>query len=141
MKFLVLTPLDAKGLIDDTRAIITGVGNNEKVTAFSPSFYLSWDRNDEMSVAKVFAIARALTTNQDEVPFSDRPIQVYVGSAPVNMEFDEIIILRKDTLSTQEAYVKETTEENFFENTFYTSEQGTVFFDELMNLLITCRRR
>jgi hypothetical protein len=139
MKILVQIPYDWDNLKEVPSFLIEKI-NKENVSIFSPSIYaeafLYQGAHDFM--ARVVSIALTVDKDRELIPWVDKPIQIYIGAAPRSLEFDQIIVYKQHTLSTQEEYLKTVLHEgeynDLFVNRLYSSDDGNMFFEDLNRL-------
>jgi len=140
MKILVQIPYDWDHLKEVPSFIIEKL-RNDKTSVFSPSIYaeafLYQGAHDFM--ARVVSIALTIEQDMEElIPWANRPVKIYVGAAPRNVEFDHIVVYKQHTLSTQEEYLKTVLHDgeynDLFVNRLYSSADGDMFFEDLNRL-------
>lgn len=139
MKILVQIPYDWDNVKEVPNFLIDTI-KHKNVTIFSPSFYaeayLYQGAHD--FTARMLSIALTLEKDVELIPWTDKPVQLYIGPAPRSIEFDEIVVYKKHTLSTQEEYLKSVLHNGDYSNVFYekvyNSEEGSIFFEELDKL-------
>lgn len=140
MKILVQIPYDWDNLKEIPSFVIEQT-RHEDITIFSPSIFaeafLYQGAHDFM--ARMVSIA--LTVGKDTeglMPWADKKTKVYIGACPRNAEFDMILVYKKDTLSTQEEYLKTVLHDgeyaDLFSNRLYASEDGEKFFENKESL-------
>lgn len=140
MKILVQIPYDWDNLKEVPSFLIEKL-RKDSISIFSPSIYaeafLYQGAHDFM--ARIVSIALTIEQDTEElIPWANKPIKIYVGAAPRNVEFDHIIVYKQHTLSTQEEYLKTVLHEgnysDLFVNRLYSSADGDMFFEDLERL-------
>lgn len=139
MNILVQIPYDWDHIKEVPTFIIEKI-KHQNVTIFSPSFYaeayLYQGAHD--FTARMLSIALTLEKDIDKIPWTDRPVKIYIGPAPRSIEFDEIIVYKQHTLSTHEEYLKYQLHDSEYGTVFhdrvYSSADGTIFFEDLNKL-------
>ena len=139
MKILVQIPYDWDNLKEVPSFLIEKL-RKDTYSIFSPSIYaeafLYQGAHDFM--ARVVSIALTVDKDRELIPWVDKPIQVYIGAAPRSLEFDQIIVYKQHTLSTQEEYLKTVLKDGDYNDLFthrlYSSADGKIFFEDLNRL-------
>jgi len=139
MKILVQIPYDWDHIKEVPQLIIEKV-KSDHITVFTPSIfaeaYLYQGTHD--FTARMLSIALTIDKDKELIPWSNRPVKIYIGPAPRSIEFDEIIVYKQHTLSTQEEYLKtalyDSDFHDVFQNKIYSSSDGTMFFEQLDRL-------
>jgi hypothetical protein len=140
MKILVMIPFDWDNLKEIPSFIIEQT-HGEDISIFSPSIYaeafLYQGAHDFM--ARIVSIALTVAQDTEElIPWNNRATKVYVGACPRNVEFDMILAYKKDTLSTQEEYLKTVLHDgnysDLFSHRMYASSDATKFFEDKESL-------
>lgn len=141
MKILVQIPYDWDNLKEIPSFIIEKTRDKD-ITVFSPSIYaeafLYQGAHDFM--ARVVSIALTVGNDMEElIPWNDKPVKIYIGACPKNLEFDMNLVYKKDTLSTQEEYLKTVLHDgdynDLFDNRLYASKDGQKFFEDKESLV------
>lgn len=139
MKILVQIPYDWDNLKEIPSFIIEQTRDKD-ISVFSPSIYaeafLYQGAHDFM--ARVVSIALTLKQDIKLIPWTDKKTKIYVGACPRKAEFDLILVYKKDTLSTQEEYLKTVLHGgdygDLFTNELYSSLDGQKFFEDKESL-------
>jgi hypothetical protein len=139
MKILVQIPFDWDHIKEVPRFLIEKVVN-ENVSAFTPSIYAEsylYEGAHDFT-ARIVSVALTIGHDHSLIPWIEKPVQLYIGAAPRNIEFDEIIVYKQHTLSTQEEYLKTILHDGNYSNLFnerlYSSSDGSIFFEDLERL-------
>jgi hypothetical protein len=143
MNILVQIPYDWDHIKEVPAFIIKNI-QHQNITIFSPSFYAEaylYEGAHDFT-ARMLSIAltleKDLKGNVDSIPWADKPVKIYIGPAPRNLEFDEIVVYKQHTLSTHEEYLKYELQESQYATVFYdrvyNSDDGTIFFEDLNKL-------
>jgi hypothetical protein len=136
MRVLVQIPYDWDNLKEVPTFIIDKVVGT-RVSAFTPGIFaeafLYQGAHD--FTARMLSIALTIEQDHELIPWLPTPVQLYIGPAPRNIEFDEIIVYKIDTLSTQEEYLKTALHDGKYNNLFldrvYSSSDASIAFDSL----------
>ena len=151
MKVLIQTPLDTENLITKQFVLSQRIKelNLGKITIFSPSVFITQDVLEKAEVtATLFSVAHSIHKEPELLPWlPDADICFYIGMAPKNIKFDENIVYDKNTLSTQEEYLKSEMGEELYKtlttDILYTSDTAEIDFieqDDLLDyLLLRCK--
>lgn len=140
MKILVQIPYDWDHIKEVPAFIIEKIQHKD-VAVFSPSFYaeayLYQGAHD--FTARMLSIALTLEKDIDQIPWADKPVKLYIGPAPRNIKFDEIVVYKTHTLSTQEEYLKYQLHDGEYSSVFtqkiYNSADATALFENIDKLV------
>jgi hypothetical protein len=139
MKILVQIPFDWDHIKEVPQFLIEKVVNG-RVSAFTPSIYAEaylYEGARDFT-ARVVSIALTIAEDHEVIPWIDTPVQLYIGAAPRSIKFDEMIVYKQHTLSTQEEYLKTVLHDskyaNLFDDRLYNSSDGSIFFEDLERL-------
>lgn len=136
MNILVQIPYDWDHIKEVPAFIIEKI-QHQNITVFSPSFYaeayLYQGAHD--FTARMLSIALTLEKDTTLIPWADKPVKIYIGPAPRNLKFDEIIVYKPHILSTHEEYLKYALHDgqygSVFEDKVYSSAEAKINFEDL----------
>lgn len=139
MNILVQIPYDWDHIKEVPAFIIEKI-QHQNITIFSPSFYaeayLYQGAHD--FTARMLSIALTLEKDIELIPWTNKPVKIYIGPAPRSLKFDQIIVYKQHTLSTHEEYLKYQLYDGEYASVFYdrvySSADGTMFFEDLNKL-------
>jgi hypothetical protein len=139
MKILVQIPFDWDHIKQVPQFLIEKVVG-DRISAFTPSIYAEsylYEGAHDFT-ARIVSIALTIGEDHKLIPWIEKPVQLYIGAAPRNIKFDEIIVYKQHTLSTQEEYLKTILHDGDYSNLFherlYSSSDGSIFFEDLNRL-------
>lgn len=138
MKILVQIPYDWDHIKEVPTFIIEKI-KHMPISIFTPSIYAEaylYEGNHDFT-ARILSIALSIGQDVELIPWNDAPVKLYIGAAPRNIQFDEIITYKPHTLSTQEEYLQylfhmnRPEHDNMFTEHIYKSDDATINFEDL----------